>query len=105
MAKLLLAVVHADDTGPVLEALREAGHRATRIPSAGGYLDIGNATIMMGVEDAAVPEVRDIFERICTPREVPVPPVLLGRLSEWRASVRHGGATIFVLELAEIISL
>ena len=42
MAKLLIAVVHSDDAGQLVEALRAAELRVTEVPSRGGFL--GRAT-------------------------------------------------------------
>lgn len=106
MSKLLVAIVHHDDATPAAEALRAAGHRFTQMPSVGGFLGTDNATFVLGVEDEAEDEIVAIFEHICHARDVDVPLVLIERLADWQArTVTHGGATIFVADLARIIRI
>lgn len=105
MSKLLIAFVHADDADPVADALREDGHRFTRLGSSGGFLGTDNATFVLGVEDPDEERVVAIFQRASQDREVDVPLVLTERLADWQAArtVRHGGATILVAELSRIV--
>jgi uncharacterized protein YaaQ len=102
---LLVAVVHALDAEPLSRALRDAGHGFTRLRSEGGYLEAENATLLLGVDDGAVADVVDIFRRVCKEREVDVPLVLRGSLREWRNSVSHRGAKIFVLPLRDVFDV
>lgn len=106
MSKLLVAIVHHDDATPTADALRAAGHRFTQLPSVGGFLGTDNATFVFGVENEVEDEIVGIFERICRPRSVDVPLVLMERLADWQArTVTHGGATILVADLARIIRI
>jgi uncharacterized protein YaaQ len=106
MSKLLIAVVHHDDAAPVTEALREAGHRFTHLPSVGGFLGVENSTLVMGVEDDDEARIVEIFEHVCHRRELEVPLVLMERLADWKArTVAHGGATILVADLTRIIRI
>ena len=100
MDRLIVAIVHRADSEAVGDALRDAGHRFTLIPSVGGFLGADNATFMVGCDRGAVDGVLAVIERASSHREVEVPLVLLGRLKDWRASVvPHGGATVFVIEV------
>ena len=45
---LVLSVVQNDDAEPVTRALLTAGHRVTRINTAGGFLRRGNVTLAGG---------------------------------------------------------
>lgn len=106
MSKLLIAFVHHDDAEAAAEALREAGHRFTLLPSVGGFLSTENATFLFGVADEAESEIVRIFEHVCHDRDVEVPLVLMERLADWQArTVSHGGATILVADLARIIRI
>ena len=104
MAKLLVAIVHDEDAGGLINALRDAGLRVTRLRSSGGFLRGGNSTLLLGVEDEQVQAAADLIERNCRPRTQQVPLELLGGMEQsWlRTEVTHGGATIFVLPLDEI---
>jgi uncharacterized protein YaaQ len=104
MPKLLMAVVHHLDADEVISALEERGHRLTRIPSIGGFLGIDNATLVIGVEDDELAAVLAVIEAHCSSREIELPLVVTGRLrDELPALVRHGGATVFIADLEQII--
>jgi uncharacterized protein YaaQ len=104
VSKLLIAVVHHLDADKVVTALEERGHRLTRIPTIGGFLGIGNTTILMGVGDDALDSVLATIEENCSSREVDLPPVVVGRLTEKLPGlVRYGGATVFVADLQQIV--
>ena len=55
--KLVVAIVHNEDAGALVDALLEKEFRATRLHSSGGFLKQSNATVLLGVEDAEVDEV------------------------------------------------
>lgn len=105
MARLIVAVVHNLDAEHVIATLRDEGHRVTVIPSLGGFLHVENSTLLVGVEDEPAEQaVLRVFERECSSREVEVPLVVLGRLKDQLPRmVRHGGATIFLVDLAGIV--
>lgn|SRR5512143_487481 len=106
MAKLLIAILHQDDAEPVADALRRAGHRFTRVPTVGGFLDAPNATFLLAAEDDAVDDVLSTVETACQPREIEIPLVLLDRLADWEErTVAHGGATVLVTDLERIVRL
>jgi uncharacterized protein YaaQ len=104
MSELLVAVVRDVHVDPVLEALTQAGHRATGLRSFGGFFRQDSSTLILAVEDEERQDVIDIFERICVGEEVEVPLFLQDRIQDWReATVQHAGATIFILPLAGIV--
>jgi uncharacterized protein YaaQ len=71
-----------------------AGHRLTRINTAGGFLRRGNATLLIGVEEAQVDEVLSLIQAQCPLHTEPNPP---------SAGNPTYGATVFVLEAAHFI--
>ena len=104
--KLLVAFVQENDADRVAEALRRDGHRFTRIASMGGFLETPNVTLVMAVHDESLSEVLEVFRANCLVREVEVPLVLSGRLRDWQEQVvNYAGATILVVELADLIRL
>lgn len=104
--KLLVAFVQESDADRVAEALRRDGHRFTRIASSGGFLETPNVTLVMAVHDDVLQEVVEEFQANCSVREVEVPLVLSGRLRDWQEQVvNYAGATILVVELADLIRL
>lgn len=106
MSKLMVAFVHDLDADQVITALGEEGHRVTRLRSSGGYLGIENSTLLLGVEDEAVPAVLAILERECSSRDIELPLVVVGRLKEHLPRVvRHGGATVFIVDLEATVRI
>ena len=104
MAKLLIAVVHTDDAGRLVEALRGADLRVTEVPSRGGFLGARNVMVMAGVEDDQVEMAMQLIEESCHSRTENVPVEMLGGIdANWLPTeVTHGGATVFVLPVDEI---
>jgi uncharacterized protein YaaQ len=100
--KLIVAIVHNEDAGALVEALLEKDYRATRLHSSGGFLKQSNATILVGVEEAQVEEVLAIARQTCTARTQivnPMPPIMEPGefFMPYPLEVEVGGATVFVL--------
>src|SRR4029078_9823467 len=77
--KLVVAIVHREDAGALVNALLDKEFRATRLHSSGGFLKQSNATIILGVEDADVDEVMGVVRANCTSRTQvvnPMPPIM-----------------------------
>lgn len=104
MPKLLIAVVHAQDAGQLIEALRGAELRVTEVLSRGGFLQARNTMLYIGVEDDQEKIAMRLIEENCRARSEDVPAELLGGIeANWiPTEVTHGGATVFVVPLQEI---
>lgn len=104
MPKLLIAVVHAQDAGQLVEALRGAELRVTEVLSRGGFLQARNAMLYIGVEDDQVDNAMRLIEENCRSRTENVAAEPLGAFdANWiPTEVTHGGATVFVVPLEEI---
>ncbi len=101
--KLLTVFVQDVDAVAVSEDLRSHGHRFTRIPSVGGYLEEPNVTFLLAVEEDQLDDVLASFERSSQARDVELPISLRERLEDWRArTVHHGGATILISDLVRM---
>lgn len=102
--KLVFAVVQGKDAEALTDALRASGYRFTQVNSAGGFLREHNITIMVGVEDAEVPEVLRVVKQNCYSRTHYVNPLLpIIEPGEFYVpnpvEVQVGGATVFVLNV------
>jgi uncharacterized protein YaaQ len=100
--KLVVAIVHNEDAGVLVDALLEREYRATRLHSSGGFLKQTNATVMLGVEDDQVDAVLDIVRESCQARTQivnPMPPIMEPGefFMPYPLEVEVGGATVFVL--------
>ncbi len=106
--KLIVSIVHSDDSDPLMTALRDGGFSSTRISTTGGFLREGNATILVGTDETNVSEVLDIIKRNCHTRTQyvnPLPPVMEpGELYMPNpVEVQVGGAVIFVVDVERLI--
>ena len=66
--KLILAIVHNDDGPSVTSALTREGYFVTRLSTTGGFLLVGNTTLLIGTEDTRVERAIEILEKFCTTR-------------------------------------
>jgi uncharacterized protein YaaQ len=101
--KLIVAIVQAYDTDPLLRNVTSAGFRVTRIQSTGGFLRAGNSTVFMGVEDDRVRECLELIRTSSRSRVEVVPDDLEAELMEITGADVHtvvvGGAVVFVLPI------
>jgi len=100
--KLIIAVVQGEDAPGAVVALTDKGISSTRMASSGGFLQQGNVTLMIGVEDSQVAEALRIIHEKCHARSrylTPVPPMAEpGDLfMAYPVEVEVGGATVFVV--------
>jgi uncharacterized protein YaaQ len=100
--KLVVAIVHNEDAGALVEALLGREFRATRVNSSGGFLKQSNATVMLGVEDDEVDEVLGMVREMCHARTQivnPMPPIMEPGefFMPYPLEVEVGGATVFVM--------
>ncbi len=103
----MVAIVHNEDAGALVDALLERGHRTTRLHSSGGFLKQSNATIVVGAEDEAVDEVLAIVRENCTSRTQvvnPMPPIMEPGefFMPYPLEVEVGGATVFVVPVERV---
>jgi uncharacterized protein YaaQ len=105
--KLVVAIVHNEDAGALVDALLAREFRATRLHSSGGFLKESNATIILGVEDDQVEPVLAIVREECTARTRtvnPMPPIMEPGefFMPYPLRVEVGGATVFVLPVERL---
>ncbi len=103
--KLVVAIVHPEDAGALVDALTDKDYRVTRLQSQGGFLKQSNASILVGVEEAQVNDVLAIIRETCHARSQyinPMPPIMEpGEFyMPYPVEVTFGGATVFVLDVA-----
>ena len=108
--KLVVAVVQADDAGSCTGALTDAGFDCTRLSTWGGFLQKGNATLLVGVDDSQVDAVVDVLRSHARGRSdyiTPVPPTAEPGdfFSPFPVEVEVGGAVVFVLDVARFEKL
>lgn len=107
--KLVISIIQAYDTDKLLRAVVDQGLRATKISSVGGFLRMGNATILMGVQDDEVATAISCIRDTCRSRvEVKIEPALTEYMDWYRVGVHDvtvGGAVVFVLPISRTIRI
>jgi len=103
--KLVIAIVHNEDAGSLVDALTDKDYRVTRLQSTGGFLKQANATVMLGVDEAQIEDVLAVIRETCHARSQyinPMPPLMEpGEFyMPYPVEVSFGGATVFVLDVA-----
>jgi uncharacterized protein YaaQ len=101
--KLVLAVVPNDDSVNATSALTKEGFFVTKLSTTGGFLMVGNTTLLIGTEEERVGEIKKILKEQCSSRKQVAP----SSSSFGRGLSNHGvaeettvgGATIFVLNV------
>jgi uncharacterized protein YaaQ len=105
--KLVIAVVHSEDAGALVDALTDKDYRVTRLQSTGGFLKQSNASILVGVEEAQVDDVIAVIRETCHARQQfinPMPPIMEPGefFMPYPLEVEVGGATVFVLPVERV---
>ena len=100
--KLVIAIVQGEDAQRTVAALGDKGIGSTRFASSGGFLQQGNVTLLIGIEDAQVDEALRIIRENCHERSrylTPISPLAEpGELFvAFPVEVQVGGATVFVV--------
>ena len=102
--KLVIAIVHDEDSHKVMDELLENGFGVTKLATTGGFLKSGNTTLIIGVEKEKLEEVINIIKSICKSRTqiatAPTPNTWgVGGYMPYTVEVQVGGATIFVIDV------
>jgi uncharacterized protein YaaQ len=100
--KLVIAVVQGEDATQTVQALSTAGISVTKMASTGGFLQQGNATLLIGVDDDKVEEAIGVIRDNCRERSqymTPMPPMVEPGefFMPYPVEVQVGGATVFVV--------
>lgn len=102
--KLVFAIVSNDDASVVMKNLNKEGFSVTKMASTGGFLRVGNVTLLVGTEEENVQKVIDIMSKYSAKRKQvvfsaePYIGASAGYMS-FPAEVEVGGATIFVVDV------
>lgn len=101
--KLMLAVINNDDSAVVTSALTKEGFFVTRLSTTGGFLMVGNTTLLIGTEDDKVDNIKAVLSRFCSTRKQINPSSqTFGKFLDDKGlaeEVTVGGATYFVLSV------
>lgn len=105
--KLVVAIIHDEDAHDLMAALSEAKIGVTKLASTGGFLRAGNTTVIIGVEVALVDQVLEIIKDNCKVRkEITTTSAMMSEASGFMTmpmEVVVGGATVFILDVAQFV--
>ena len=104
--KLIIAIVQDEDSQKFISEMMKAGFSITKLATTGGFLRIGNTTMMIGVDESRVEEALGMIEHICKSRKqvVTSPSPMAGTTGvyiPYPVEVTVGGATVFVMDVAQ----
>ncbi len=101
--KLILAIVNNDDSAVVSSALTKEKFTVTKLSTTGGFLMVGNTTLLIGSEDKDVERAKSIISKYSQTRtHTAASTATFGtHMSELDKAkeVSVGGATVFVLSV------
>ncbi|MBQ5972683.1 MAG: cyclic-di-AMP receptor [Oscillospiraceae bacterium] len=100
--KLIVAIINHDDAHVVVHNLTKEGYLVTKLSTTGGFLMVGNMTVLIGVPDDKVNAVIRIIDKYSRSRKQVMPSmseVGLKMFPSTPVEVTVGGATIFVLNV------
>ena len=104
--KIIYAIVSSDDGNRVTDVLTDHHFSVTRLATTGGFLQKGNATLMIGTDEEQVDHAIKLIRETCGKRQkitCDIPAPNIGSISAgyvmMPVSVELGGATIFVTDV------
>jgi len=106
--KLVIAIVSNDDSHSLSNALTKENFSVTKLSTTGGFLKIGNSTLLIGTQDDLVQKCIDIIKEESKQRTEMVPSTAsydIGRFASFPVEVNVGGATIFVVDVEQFIKV
>lgn len=106
--KLVIAIVSNDDAHALSNALNKKNFSVTRLSTTGGFLKIGNTTLLIGIEDDQKEAVFDIIKEYSKQRTELVPSTAaydIGRFASFPVEVTVGGATVFVVDVEQFFKV
>jgi uncharacterized protein YaaQ len=101
---MMVAVVQGEDAPQTVQALSAAGISVTKLASSGGFLQQGNSTLIIGVDDDRVDSALAVIRENCRERSrymTPMPPMVEPGefFMPYPVEVQVGGATVFVVDV------
>lgn len=100
--KLILAIINHDDAHSVIQHLTQGGYPVTKLATTGGFLQVGNVTVIIGVDDDRLQGALDVIGKYSNSRRQVIPTTSelgMGMYSAMPVEVMVGGATTFVLNV------
>ena len=103
--KLVFAIVSSEDDNEVVKHLNKEGISVTKMSSTGGFLRVGNTTLLVGTSEEEVDKVISIITEHSKRRKqllINTDPYMGGfspTTIPYSNQIEVGGATIFVIDV------
>lgn len=106
LMKLIVAIVQDEDASNLISSLMNERFSVTKLASTGGFLRSGNTTLLLGVDDEKLDAALAVVKKVCISRkqiEVFPSPAMgaMGMYTPYPVEVTVGGATVFVMDVAQ----
>ncbi len=103
--KLIIAIIQDQDLYLLREDLTKNNFRMTKLSSSGGFLKVGNSTLLIGVEDERVDECLKIIEEDCKSRSADASLMNISIPNDtyvpYPMEITIGGATVFIMDVED----
>ncbi len=107
--KLVIAIINKSDSKLVVKELMKGGFLVTKMSSAGGFLKVGTSTLFIGTHAERVEKAIDIIKSVSKEHKYVIGKVV----TEQRSAIENengkeivvGGATVFVVEMEQILKI
>ena len=104
--KLIMAIINDEDASRLTTALNKEGYQVTKLASTGGFLRVGNTTMLAGVEEDRLEKALQIIHDTCrTKKQMTIANQPYGTAPEgfipYPIEVTTGGATVFVVDVEQ----
>ncbi len=102
--KLIFAIVQNEDAKKLIRALNAVGLMITRISTTGGFMQGGNTTLMMGLDEERLDEAMEIIKRESKTRKqyTVAPQAAIPGYAYTDATplqITVGGAVVFIVDV------
>ena len=87
--KMLIAIIDEKYLADLMEELLKRNVRVTKLSSSGGFLGRKSSTLMLGVEEEQLSDIKNVFKELTNSEEV----------SSTKDKVTFHGSTIFVIDV------
>jgi uncharacterized protein YaaQ len=105
---LVIVIIDRKDCNRLIEVLNLSNIRSTKIGSTGGFLNSGNTTLFIGIEEEKISNVLHIVKTTCSKREsceyVYYPSSYDHYIAESNNNfieIEIGGAVVFVIKVEQ----
>ena len=104
--KLLFAIVQNEDAKKLIRSLNAAGLMVTRISTTGGFLQGGNTTVMMGLDEERIDDALEIIKKEAKTRkehtvapQAAIPGYSYTYTGSTPLQITVGGAVVFIVDV------